>query len=138
MMYPAWPDAIRYECSVLDGETMVGTSTVVNEIAHADNIYSPLEGDPSFHIFYGADEVEFDEGTREVLAISCPDDVPVGTSIDNAAYFQQFEFGEGSELVVPTQMVIHNPTLDMFLGIGLFLIVMIFFIWFFRRPYDTY
>jgi len=37
-----------------------------------------------------------------------------------------------------TEMVIHNPTMDMFLGIVLFFFVFVFVVWFFRRPYDTY
>jgi len=37
-----------------------------------------------------------------------------------------------------TLTVVHNPTLDMFLGIVLFFFVFVFIVWFFRRPYDTY
>lgn len=37
-----------------------------------------------------------------------------------------------------TTNVVHNPAQDMFNGLVIFFAVMVFFIWFFRRPYDTY
>jgi len=48
--------------------------------------------------------------------------------------FQWWEYQEATS----TEMVIHNPTLDMFLGITIFFAIFWFLVWFFRRPYDTY
>lgn len=46
--------------------------------------------------------------------------------------------GGSSTAAVAATTTIHNPTQDMFNGFVVFFFVFVFFVWFFRRPYDTF
>jgi len=133
-----WPDALSNYCVLTDG-TFISTTTAIYFIGE-DSQFEEIGQPPQdrFVNYYNptAGQLGFDFLTRNVVVTAYEDCIPTGTSIDDVAYLIPFDFGQ--VIATTTQTLIHNPTLDMYLGIMLFFFVFVFFVWFFRRPYDTY
>jgi len=134
VLLPGFPDAIG--CSIGSEQFWFYLSQEEAEVATNGVLYSTFfTGASGYIVFEQADgSYVFESG----------DFVPCGSSED-LDFFVHYDFGGGATtsgtsttaLSTTTQMVINNPTLDMFLGMVLFFVVMWFIIWFFRRPYDT-
>lgn len=125
-----WPDAIS---CVWDGNT--GFMVLAIEDGGGTKKYANT--DASFNYWVTISDAGLVQDALFDGAYLC--DMEPGTT--TLSFFTQYDFGSSespSSGATTTQSTIHNPTLDMWLGIVLFFFVFIFWVWFFRRPYDTY
>jgi len=58
--------------------------------------------------------------------------IPCATSTQNSTTTQNI-YTQATATTTQNALVVDNPTLDFFMGILVFIIVLIFFIWFFKR-----
>jgi len=98
------------------------------------------------------DQLVAEQGDVSCSGSSCRDQI---TFVVPAGYFYEaFNTGDATLLewweyetpamsgggggTTTTEQVVHNPTLDLWLGFMAFFMIFAFIVWFFRRPYDTY
>jgi len=122
VMQSGWPDAVSCVWDGFEHEMILSVQL-------PDGVVKYASTDPDYSVW-----VDFE--SDGVVSTALFDgvylcDVEPGTTTISS--FVQHDFGGASS----TQMTINNPTQDMFNGVMIFAFVALFFIWFFRRNYDT-
>jgi len=127
---PDWPDAI-----VCDGgaEGHAALYLTRNPSSFSTWDYESADG------LGVSNSVIFDGDGIIISGMDCEaDDMAEIIAEGHSRNFGDGSTGGATTTATTSEMLVHNPTLDMFLGIMLFLVVFFFWIWFFRRPYDTH